>query len=123
MSRGSLDDSDWEKVISKTPDLDKLRSISDIFIPDSLSHAFSYQSYIPIASVCLRDSLEVLVDARYALIEAFAQQLWYLEKERPKNEVLSTLFSCFYLDDAVLRLYSAGEHLASGITMMLEISK
>jgi hypothetical protein len=57
------------------------------------------------------------------LHEVFAHRVWYLEKKNPPNEAAATLFSRFYSDDTALRLYSAGEHLANGIIMMLEISE
>lgn len=122
MSRGMLDDSDWEKVDQKIPDLDNLQDITNICFPDSLSIAFSHQSNVPIASVCLREAADTLLDARYALREIFAHRIWYLEKTKPPDNISANSFGLYYADDAVLRLYSAGEHLASGIIMMLDIT-
>lgn len=48
--------------------------------------------------------------------------MWYREREDPPNEHLAVFFGRFYADDAALRLYAAGEHLAEAIVCMLEIS-
>lgn len=122
MSRGLLDDSDWEKICQKIPDLDNLQDMTNICFPDSLSIPFSPQSYVPIASVCLREAADTLLNARYALSEVFAHRMWYLDKTEPPDNISANSFGCYYADDAALRLYSAGEHLANGIIMMLEIT-
>ena len=62
-------------------------------------------------------------EALYALHEALAHQVWYVEHKAPPNESAATFFVRYYSDDAALRLYSAAEHLANGIIMMLELSK
>jgi len=84
---------------------------------------FPTGSTIPIASVCLQDATSVLQEARYALLEALAHVVWYREKCEPPNEKLAVFFGKFYADDAALRIYAAGEHVANAIENMLEVGK
>lgn len=122
MSRGLLDDSEWGNIYQETPDLDNLGNIVLHLSPDFLSIPFSPESNVPIAAVCFQDAFNTFGEALYALREVFAHQIWYLEKKKPPNEMAAAFFGRFYADDAALRLYSAGEHLANGIIMMLEIT-
>lgn len=127
MSRGTLDDSDWEQYGQELPDLEKLETlIYNLPPPDILSiylaHNKSYQSWFPIAWACFKDAYEALWGSHYALYEVIAHDIWYLRKKDPPNEAAAALFGRFYAEDAAARLYSAGEHLANGIIMMLEIS-
>ncbi len=126
MSRGMIDDSDWELYGQMLPDLTELGElVYQIPTPDFLSisttHGKTYDSWFPVASQCFRESYEALWGAHYALREIFAHNIWYLKKKDPPNEDAAALFGRFYADDAILRLYSAGEHLANGIIMMLDI--
>jgi hypothetical protein len=89
--------------------------------PDVISANFGPYSTVAIASVCLEDSVSVLAQACYAVEEALAHRLWYREKARPPDEMAAVFYSRFYIDDAALRLYAAGEHLAAAIIAMLEI--
>jgi len=126
MSRGMLDDSDWEQYVQEFPDLSKIDElVTKLPSPDILSipclDKGSYRSHFPVASVCFNDAYETLWGAHYALAEIIAHDIWYLRKKDPPNEAAATLFGRFYAEDAASRLYSAGEHLANGIIMMLEI--
>jgi ribosomal protein S13 len=49
--------------------------------------------------------------------------VWHREKREPPNESDAVFFGKFYADDAALRMYAAGEHLANAIINMLEIKK
>jgi hypothetical protein len=80
-------------------------------------------STIPIATACLQDATSALEEARYALLEALAHILWHREKRERPNEGEAVFFGKFYADDAALRIYAAGEHLAHAIESMLEIKK
>lgn len=84
---------------------------------------FPQGSNIPIAAVCLQDATSMLQEARYALLEAMAHIVWHREKCEPSNERGAVFFGKFYADDAALRIYAAGEHLANAIVNMLEIKK
>jgi hypothetical protein len=74
-------------------------------------------------AACLHDALRSIEEATYAFHEILAQRKWYLEKRETPNETSAIFFSKFYADDVALRLYSAGEHLANAIVLMLEISQ
>jgi len=121
MSRGILEHSDIERISKETPDLSALNNLVLRLSPDVLSINYHPESRVPAASVCFQDTLHTLAEARYALHEVFAHRIWYMEKKDPPNEITANFFGRFYADDAALRLYSAGEHLANGIINMLEI--
>ena len=121
MCRGILGQSDRERISKETPDLSALEDLVLRLLPDFLSINYHPESRVPVASVCFQDALHTLAEARYALHEVFAHRIWYLEKKDPPNEMTANFFGRFYADDAALRLYSAGEHLANGIINMLEI--
>src|SRR5262249_46292543 len=62
-----------------------------------------------------------LQEVRYALFECLAHLWCYRDNRDPPSEALAVFFGRFYVDDAALRLYAAGEHLANAIVSMLEI--
>jgi hypothetical protein len=123
MSRGKLDKETSARVEKELPNVVYVRHASLYLQPDPISMGFPAGSTIPIASVCLQDATSALMEARYALLEAFAHLVWYREKCEPPNENLAVFFCKFYADDAALRMYATGEHLAHAIEDMLEIEK
>jgi ribosomal protein S13 len=123
VSRGKLDKETSARVEKELPDVLGVRRSSLYLQPDFISMGFPSGSTIPIASVCLQDATSVLQEARYALLEALAHVVWYREKCEPPNEKLAVFFGKFYADDAALRIYAAGEHLANAIINMLQIKK
>lgn len=123
MSRGELGAELLSTINKELPDLDELYKMVLSFSPGILPMGFPPDSDIPVASVCLQDATHTLADARYALHEIFAHRIWYLEKREVPNERAAIHFMHYYADDAALRLYAAGEHLANAIVCMLEISK
>jgi hypothetical protein len=123
MSRGKLDKSTGDKIGSELPDVTEIRKATLQLQPDFISMEFPPGSRIPIAAVCLQDVTATLQEVRHALFEALAYILWYRERNEPPNHHLAIFYGRFYVDDAALRLYAAGEHLADAIVCMLEIDK
>lgn len=123
MSRGKLDKLTGNRIASELPDVVEIRTAALQLQPDFISMQYPPGSTIPIASVCLQDVTSTLQEVRHALFEALAYILWYREKSDPPNDHLAVFFGRFYVDDAALRLYAAGEHLAEAIVCMLEIDK
>jgi ribosomal protein S13 len=123
MSRGKLDKETSARVAKELPNVLDVRRASLYLQPDFISMGFPSGSTIPIASVCLQDATSVLQEARYALLEALAHVVWYREKCEPPNEKFAVFFGKFYADDAALRIYAAGEHLANAIINILQIKK
>lgn len=121
MSRGELDELTLGRIANRLPDLQPLWTCVCGLSPDFISMNFDPNSTIPVAAVSLYDAVNVLSEARYALHEAYAHRIWYSEKSPTPNPTAAIFFSRFYLDDAALRLYAAGEHVATAIIMMLEI--
>jgi hypothetical protein len=123
MSRGKLDKDTGNKIGSELPDVTEIRKATLTLQPDFISMGFPPRSRISIAAVCLQDVTSTLQEVRHALFEALAYILWYRERNEPPNDHLAIFFGRFYVDDAALRLYAAGEHLAEAIVCMLEIDK
>src|SRR2546422_912961 len=123
MSRGKLDKETSARVEKELPNVLDVRTASLNLQPDLISMGFPPGSTVPVATVCLQDATSALEEARYALLEALAHIVWYSEKCEPPNETLAVFFGKFYADDAALRMYAAGEHLANAIINMLEIKK
>ena len=123
MSRGKLDKETAARVEKELPNVLDVRTASLNFQPDFISIGFPPDSSLPIAAVCLQDATAMLQEARYALLEALAHIAWHREKRDPPNESDAVFFGKFYADDAALRIYAAGEHLANAIVNMLGINK
>jgi hypothetical protein len=123
MSRGELDNATLASISGQLPSIEDLEKTVLSLSPDLISARFKPKSSVPRASVCLQDAVNALAEARYALHEALAHKIWYLEKAKQKDEFAATFFTRFYADDVALRLYSAGEHLANAIVDMLEIEE
>ncbi len=124
MSRGLLDDSDWEKIDQKIPDLSNLGDMVLHLPPGFIPIHFPPKSDIQEVPTIFHDIFYTLKCAVYALRETFAHQAWYLEKKEPPDKVLAAIFGRYYTDDAALRLYAAGEqYLVDAIKKMLEISE
>ncbi len=121
MPRDKLDRETAARVESQLPAVSEVRRASLALQPDIISAYFPQGSLIPIATVCFQDATCALEEARYALLEALAHVVWNREKRKPANEMEAAFFGKFYSDDAAVRIYAAGEHLANGIVNMLDI--
>ena len=124
MSRQEISKARLDEIINdKIPDLEQLRNKSKVLNPQIISSNFGHNSRIPLASVCLKDSLSVLDEARYALRESYAHEVWYKVESQKVSESTANYFMRYYSADVALRLYSANEHLANAIICSLTISK
>ena len=123
MSSDSIDAATLKAMLAQIPSIENLQKTVFQLLPDLISITFEPESRIPIAAVCLRDTVNTLAEARYALCNALTHKVEYAEKTDPQDQVAAIFFTRFYADDAALRLYSAGEHLAQAIVDMLEISQ
>ena len=121
MSGGKLDKDAAGRIENELPRVLDVRMASLNLQPDIISIGFPPGSDIPKAVACLQDATSMLEEARYALLEALAHIVWHREKRDPPNESDVVFFGKFYADDAALRMYAAGEHLANAIVSMLEI--
>jgi hypothetical protein len=123
MSRGRVDKKTAAAIAAKLRDLQSVQQLVLTMSPDFISARFAHDSTVPQASVCLNDAMAALGEASYATFEAEAHLIWYrqLSKTSP-NEPAAVFFGRFYAADVALRLYAAGEHLASAIVDMLEIT-
>lgn len=88
--------------------------------PDFISQGFPYESSAPVAAVCFKDCVRTLGAARYAL-DRYCEV--GAEHRAKAAEMSAIFFEVYYLDDVVLRLYSAAEHLANAIIMMRDIDE
>lgn len=122
MSRFLLDDETIKQLSKELPDIENLGMDVMKLAPDRISIKFSPDSYIPVAAVCLQDTLNALLQVRIGLNECLQHKIWYREKCDPPNEELVVLYMRFYLEGIVSQLYAAGEHLANAIIFMLNLS-
>lgn len=123
MDQFLLDDETIDRIIKELPDLDSLaRSVMKL-PPDFISIKYSADSNIPVAAVCLQDTINALLQARLGLNEGLQHIIWYQEKCNPPNEQLAVIYGRFYIDAVISLLYAAGEHLANGIICMLELTE
>jgi hypothetical protein len=123
MSRGQISTEKLNDIGQKLPSLSEVMRIVRILSPDTISLKCGPKSRVPIAAVCLNDTLSTLGEAKYALREAYAHEVWYQEESQPPNELTSNYFIRFYCDDVTLRLYAAGEHLAHAILAMIPTNR
>lgn len=117
-----IDKETYRQASRQLPNIDLLKRHIGYLSPDLISVKFKSDSDFPIAAVCFQDASRTLSESRYALLEALAHKIWYLEKVNPKDEDNAIFFVKFYSDDVALRLYSAAEHLAKAVVFMLDIS-
>ena len=123
MPRDKLDKETAARVDKQLPDTSAVRRLALGLRPDFISACFAQGSAVPIATACLQDTTATLEEARYALFEALAHVVWNRGIRTPANETMAVFFGKFYADDAALRIYAAGEHLANAVENMLEIHK
>ncbi len=110
----------------KLPEAYKAHEIqrqSTQFDPSLIAMWFGFESKLDIACICLQDACNTANDAIYALQQAHANLLWYREEDpKAPNELTAVFMSRFYADDAALRIYSAGEHMAKFLLDYFNIS-
>ncbi|RLC69640.1 MAG: hypothetical protein DRI81_20190 [Chloroflexi bacterium] len=123
MLRGSLTDEQKSSISARLPDLDELIKVRVYLDAEWDSMRFGHEPIIPVAGVCLRDAISMLSMSRFAAYEACAHQIWYREHTTRDNAELYALWlGRFFADDAALRLYVVGEHLANSIRIVLRIA-
>ncbi len=118
------------EMVTRYPCVDALRIRLSAFerlmdriimlLPDQISHAFDYDSDIPIAAVCLNDCRITLGEVMYSLDQACVEGTRLRGEDKAMEAVF---FERFYLDNAALRLYSAAEHLAAAVRAMLDVPR
>jgi len=123
MIDGALDQKTIDGILSQVPSLEGLFDRVLRLSPDFISIKFPSASMVPIAAVCLNDTLHMLADLRYGVLEAHYHGIWYRRKGGIDNERTAVWMERFYTDDAAFRLYAAAEHLAEAITGMMELSE
>lgn len=123
MDESRLSASTLEEIERQLPTLEAIADRVHTMLPDTLSTGYykNPDSTIPIAGVSFIDCYHTLAATRYALSQYLVQGAYHREVEA--NEGAAVWLERYYLDDTALRLYSAAEHLADGITKMFEISR
>ena len=123
--RGELDQATLQEIAAKLPDIRPLLKIRS-WTPSITSMALMFNgdagSALPLAGVCLNDTLAGITEARCALHEALACLVWYREKSPSKpNEPAAVFASRFYATAVASCLYASGERLADTLIAMFEI--
>jgi hypothetical protein len=72
-------------------------------------------------AVAFDDAHEAFAQARYSLAEALGHRIWFRQRKTPPDPMSGRWFESYYLSDAAMRLYAAGEHLARAIVYMLDL--
>ena len=111
--RGSLPEGKLKEIEARLPRIDK-----DLLLAKELGFGVDLYDLneggsLGVALVCLRDAVNRFIQARMALHEAYACQVWYLE-ESPKASLdfEAALTGRFYADYVSLILYAAAEDIA-----------
>lgn len=122
MTRGLLAKRIRYEIDDRLPDVMALRTRALDMHPDLFSSRFEPHDRTPVAIVCFHDCTESLAAVRIALFEYFAHGEYYRRRAKHPSETTAVYFERFFLEDAAVRLYSAGEHLANAIVLMRGIS-
>jgi len=114
---------DRSDAIARTlPDITEASQTLSKLTPEVLSMpGGDYESWLPVACVCFDEAATALGQACYALAEASASLVYYREFATPPSAMAATYYGQFYTEDAAVRLYSFGEHMATGIQFALDI--
>ena len=110
------------EIDTRLPDVMSLRTRALDMHPEIFSSRFAPNDWTPVAIVCFHDCTETLAAIRVALFEYFAHGEYYRRVLKRPREMTAIFFERYFLDDAAIRLYSAGEHLANAIVFMNGIS-
>lgn len=128
MARGKLSEEKRVEISALLPDTNGIRNKVWRIVRDQLIIGMGVDLSITdakygISLVCLQDAGDVVLEVGHALYEAYANRIWFRE-ESPEAPVdfLDAFYAKFYCDDAALRLYAAGEHVAAFIKAFLTIS-
>src|SRR5687767_5707589 len=109
MSRGLLPREIRERIDAGLPDIMPMKSVILGMPPDMFATRFGPSDLTPVAIICLSDWCDTMVATRIALFEYYAHGAYYRDHVIPANPFTATFFERYFLDDAALRLYSAGE--------------
>jgi hypothetical protein len=115
-----LSPQDEAAIYSQLPDTANLFSLVMAIPPDLISMALplfggNHDSRFPVAAVCLHDAASVMQEALFAICEAMMRLLYYGERRTPTDRHSAVFYGRYFADDAALRIYAAGEHLANAI--------
>jgi hypothetical protein len=120
-SRGELGEIDAARINSMIPEAVSLEKRAGDLNPDQLAIVFGPRSDRELAAAYLQDVTAFLCEARYALAEAQAHWIWHTKNCPLEENITALFFAQYYLDDAVLRMYSTGEHLEGFVRCYLGI--
>jgi hypothetical protein len=112
---------DRELDCADIPEAQSLQERAVHLNPVQIAMLFGPRTSRDMASVYLQDTADFLLEGHYALTQASTH--WY-KRRSGRNETIRALFwAQYYLDDAVLRLYSTGEHAAGFVECYLDIKR
>ena len=108
-SRGELGEH-YGKIVNETvPEAVSIQRWALRLDPARLAMVFGPGTNRDEIAACLQDAASFLAEARYALAEAHAHWLWHTEMAEQPDAKSARFWSQFYLDDAILRMYSTAE--------------
>jgi hypothetical protein len=122
MTRGELTQAQVDAITVKVPDAGLIEERALLLSPNRLAIVFGPGTNRDEAAACLQDAADFLTEAHYALTEAHAHWLWHTEIANDPNDLFSAPFwSRFYIDDAILRMYSSAESVAAFADLFLDV--
>jgi hypothetical protein len=113
MTRGELDRDTLSYLDRLVPEAITLQKRTLKLNPSFIEMGLGPKTDKGTAAVCLDDAADLLTEARFALHEAHAHWLWHSEPKNRSSSVSALFWSRFYLDDSLLRTYSAGESVGA----------
>ena len=121
-----LSPDDEAAIYAQLPDTERLFSLTVSIPPDLISMVLPltgvhHKSRFPVAAVCLHDSAYTMQEALFAICEAMKHHLYYAERRDPPDAHAAVFYARFFADDAALRAYAAGEHLAAAILKIQDL--
>lgn len=118
-----LSEKRWREIDAKLPPAAEIQGRLLLNV-DLITLKTGPEKKLDVASVCLRDASDAFFEVVYALRQAYASLAWYREEDPDGPfEKEACFLGKFYTDDAALRLYSTGEHIANFILNILDINK
>ncbi len=119
-SRGQLDER-YSKIISaEVPEAFSIQEWTLRLDPARFAMVFGPGTNRDEIAACLQDAASFLAETRYALAEAHAHWIWHTEMTERSDPIAASFWSQFYLDDAILRIYSTAEAVAAFADLYLQ---
>lgn len=120
----SLSEENRRKIISSLPGQINQETGAWLRItpPEWIDAVTGPNSSLSVSFICLLDAVNVGLSVDYALFQAHVHLSYFREEHVDAPQEKQAIDYCrFYVDDAALRIYAAGEHIANAIINLLKL--